>query len=171
MKKAITAGRLRALPLHLSADCCDFVNSMLEPNASKRPSASALLAHPFVARNMGAPVPKAPALGPPRTLSTRGDSVSSTMDSFWSSQALISKQARQTTRPCSLPACFTGIMTMGAPQQLLRHLQSEPCQLSFRARICVIADLVLARRWTYICSLRAAQKPLSLLHGMCQRCP
>ena len=93
MKKAITAGRLRALPLHLSADCCDFVNSMLEPNASKRPSAAALLAHPFVARNLGGPIPKAPTHGPPRTLSTRGDSVSSTMDSFWSSQALISKQA------------------------------------------------------------------------------
>ena len=71
MKKAITAGRLRALPLHLSADCCDFVNSMLEPNASKRPSAAALLAHPFVARNLGGPIPKAPAHGPPRTLSTR----------------------------------------------------------------------------------------------------
>ena len=94
MKKAITAGRLRALPLHLSADCSDFVNSMLEPNPTKRPSASSLLAHPFVTRNLGGPVPKAASHCPPRTLSTRGDSVSSTMDSFWSSQALISKQAR-----------------------------------------------------------------------------
>ena len=64
VKAAITAGRLRALPHHLSPECCDFVNSMLEPQPSKRPGAAQLLAHPYVLRRCFSVLPAIAALTP-----------------------------------------------------------------------------------------------------------
>jgi len=51
IKRAITLGRMRALPHHLSADCVAFISDMLESDPETRPSAAQLLRHPYIARH------------------------------------------------------------------------------------------------------------------------
>ena len=51
IKRAITLGRMRALPPHLSGDCVSFIREMLESDPEARPSAAALLQHPFISRH------------------------------------------------------------------------------------------------------------------------
>ena len=51
IKRAITLGRMRALPPHLSADCVAFISDMLESDPETRPSAAQLLRHPYIARH------------------------------------------------------------------------------------------------------------------------
>ena len=51
IKRAITLGRMRALPPHLSADCVSFIGQMLESDPEARPSAAQLLQHPYIARH------------------------------------------------------------------------------------------------------------------------
>ncbi|KAK9792679.1 hypothetical protein WJX73_008910 [Symbiochloris irregularis] len=50
VKRSITEGRLRPLPLSLSSAAIDLVVCMLEPDPNRRPSAAELLQHPFVRR-------------------------------------------------------------------------------------------------------------------------
>lgn len=52
VKRNITAGRMRALPLTLSAPAINFVVSMLEYHPAQRPSAAELLNHPFVLQHL-----------------------------------------------------------------------------------------------------------------------
>ena len=51
IKRAITLGRMRALPPHLSSDCVAFISDMLESDPETRPSAVQLLRHPYIARH------------------------------------------------------------------------------------------------------------------------
>ena len=51
IKRAITLGRMRALPPHLSSDCVAFINAMLESDPETRPSAAQLLQHPYITRH------------------------------------------------------------------------------------------------------------------------
>lgn len=51
IKQAITAGDMRPLPASVSAEACEFVAAMLEPDRCARPTAADLLQHPFLARS------------------------------------------------------------------------------------------------------------------------
>ena len=66
VKASIAAHSLRPFPRSLSSDAVDFVSAMLSPRPADRPSAAALLRHPFVLKNTGPSAPcYAPALFPP----------------------------------------------------------------------------------------------------------
>jgi len=57
VKEAIVAGRLRPFPRSLSPAAVSFVSAMLRADPAARPSAAALLRHPFIERNTGVGAP------------------------------------------------------------------------------------------------------------------
>jgi serine/threonine protein kinase len=70
IKRAITLHRMRPLPPSISPACADFVRAMLTHDAALRPSAAALLGHPYLLAH--APLEQrlsAPAALPPGRLS------------------------------------------------------------------------------------------------------
>ena len=65
VKRNISAGKLRPLPITLSSHATNFVMSMLEYDPARRPSAAALLQHPFIVRHMGSITQPGHGLGRP----------------------------------------------------------------------------------------------------------
>ena len=89
----IKAGDLR-IPPHLSPAAQDFIRAALRMDPQERPSAAALLQHPFVAAYAAMPPPV-------------GDDDADIVDDDVAAPA--------TPQPLSLPRCFQSCSTLAAP--------------------------------------------------------
>ena len=93
VKRSISAGRLRPLPLSLSSTAIDFVVSMLEHDPNRRPSAAELLQHPWVRKHTG-PVPVHAGMPISRD------------DSAYDTEGVEKKVSSMVRRPCLSVACM-----------------------------------------------------------------
>lgn len=131
VKRSIKAGRLRPLPLTLSSPAIDFIVSMLEYDAARRPSAAELLQHPFIKMHSGCS-----SLPPiPRHI-LRDDSANDTETAVLSDKKLVALQVRPAA---SLPKHASSHMPHLPQISVHNSVQGCPCASSGKVSACIQA--------------------------------